>query len=68
MDHLSTIARPCDGLREFGQVHLKKMGPLTFRRASQWGPTLVINVVALSLASYLALVYQSAMTRRILAE
>ncbi|CAK0779361.1 hypothetical protein CVIRNUC_004754 [Coccomyxa viridis] len=44
------------------------MRPLTFRRASQWGPTLVINVVALSLASYLALVYQSAMTRRILAE
>ena len=47
---------------------MTEMRVSTFRRASQWGPTLVINVVALSLASYLALVYQSAMTRRILAE
>lgn len=35
---------------------------------SKWGPTLVVNVVALCLASYLALVYQAAMTRRVLAE
>lgn len=34
----------------------------------RWGPVLVVNIVALSLASYLALVYQSAMTRRMLAE
>ena len=35
---------------------------------SKWGPTLIVNIVALSLASYLALVYQSALTRRLLAE
>ena len=37
-------------------------------RGGKWGPTLVINIVALSLGSYLALVYHSAATRRLLAE
>ena len=44
------------------------MGTSVVKGASKWGPTLVVNIVALSLASYLALCYQSAMTRRILAE
>ena len=40
----------------------------TSPRAAKWGPTLVINIVALSLGGYLALVYHSAATRRLLAE
>ena len=37
-------------------------------RATNWGPGLIINVLALSLATYLALVYYHATTRRVLAE
>ena len=37
-------------------------------RATRWGPGLIINVLALSLASYLAMVYYHATTRRVLAE
>ena len=37
-------------------------------RGGGWGPTLVINIVALSFGSYLALIYHSAATRRLLAE
>ena len=44
------------------------MGLWPVKIVSKWGPTLIVNIVALSLASYLALVYQSAMTRRLLAE
>ncbi|CAL5218926.1 g672 [Coccomyxa viridis] len=44
------------------------MGRFLVSKTPSWAPTLVVNIAALSLASYLALVYQSAMTRRILAE
>lgn len=63
----------CAGLREQLLEALKGdsnrvMMPHLSPRASKWGPTLVINVVALSLGSYLALVYHSVATRRLLAE